>query len=131
MKEFLLALFPNLTAKAAITAAVCVTAGAAVTATATGVVYKQKVAAYESTIDQLEAKNGEIAEASRGSGASGSGGAAAATAVRVVDGILEVWDGSEWVSYGSVDDVTSGDPYYENDEKRQETENSVAAKKLA
>lgn len=127
MKSFLLTLFPNLTAKAAITAAVCVTAGAAVTATATTVVYNHKTEQYKETIDRLEAESAQ----NGGSTQTGSSTSDDTTAVRVVDGRVEVWDGSEWVDYGSVDEVASKDPYYENGSKREETEKSVAAKKLA
>ncbi len=133
MKSFLLSLLQGLTVKTAVTAAVCVTATAAVTATATGVVYKNKTAQYEDRIEQLEAENQEIAGngAATGSGGAAAGNAADATAVRVVDGILEVWDGSQWVDYGSVDEVAAADPYHEdNGDRREATEKSVAAKKL-
>ncbi|MCR5673959.1 MAG: hypothetical protein K6F87_09640 [Lachnospiraceae bacterium] len=126
MKNFLLALFPNLTAKAAVTAAVCVTAGAAVTATATTVVYNHKTEQYKKTIDRLEEES-----AQNDGGTQNSPTGDDTTAVRVVDGRVEVWDGDDWVDYGSVDEVASKDPYYENESKREETEKNVAAKKLA
>ena len=125
MKNILLSLIPYLTSKAAVTAAVAVTAGAVVTATATTVVYRQKVAGYEETINRLEASQAG-AEAVNGS----DNNEADSTAVRVVDGILEVWDGSQWVDYGPIDSVRSADPFYDNDEKREELEKSVAEKKL-
>ena len=92
MKSFLLSLIQGLTVKAAVTTAVCVTAGVAVTATATTMVYKNKTAEYESTIARLESENSGNAEL-----ANGAGGESDETAVRVVDGILEVWDGSQLI----------------------------------
>ena len=131
MKNFLLALIPNLTTKAAVTAAVCVVSGAAVTATATGVIYSHKTAEYRSTIERLEAQQEEYAGTAAGENGTGGPGQGTDTAVRVVDGILEVWDGTQWVDYGSVDDVEASDPYRENDDRKEETERSVASKKLA
>ncbi len=134
MKNFLLTLLPNLTTKAAVTAAVCVTTGAAVTATATTVVYNHKVAEYEKTINEISGEDGTGTGNAGGTNAPGAvaGAPGSATAVRVVDGILEIWDGTQWTDYGSVDDIQSGDPYYDsgNDEKREQLEKSVAAKKL-
>ena len=130
MKNFLLGLIPTLTTKTAVTAAVCVVSGAAVTATATGVIYTHKTAQYRETIERLETAQEEKGNAG-GSAAYGDAGEGADTAVRVVDGILEVWDGSKWIDYGPVDDVEASDPYYENDDRKQETERSVAEKKLA
>ena len=105
MKNLLLAIFPNLTAKAAITAAVCVTAGAAVTATATTVVYNHKTQQYRETIDRLESETADDPAVTAKSATNGED-----TAVRVVDGRVEVWDGNEWIDYGSVEDVASKDP---------------------
>ncbi len=134
MKNFLLALLPNLTTKAAVTAAVCVTAGAAASGAVTTVVYNNKTAEYKETIQELQEEVAEVSGSEGGSKSVANGGSAdgsqQATAVRVVDGILEVWDGSQWASYGSVDDVRSEDPFYENEDKRAEVEKSVAEKKL-
>ncbi len=130
MKNFLLALLPNLTTKAAVTAAVCVTAGAAASGAVSTAVYTHKTAEYKETIQQLEEEVAQTSVSGGGSVAKSGDGSQQATAVRVVDGILEVWDGSDWVDYGSVDDVRSGDPFYENEDKRAEVEQSVAAKKL-
>lgn len=134
MKNFLLALLPNLTTKAAVTAAVCVTAGAAASGAVTTVVYNNKTAEYKETIEELQEEVAEVSGSEGGSKSVANGGSAdgsqQATAVRVVDGILEVWDGSQWASYGSVDDVRSEDPFYENEDKRAEVEKSVAEKKL-
>lgn len=123
MKNFLLALIPKLTTKAAITAVACVTAGAAVSATTTAVIYNNKVEQYEKTIERLES----------GEQAGGNGqdaGAAPSTEARVVDGVLEIWDGTMWVSYGPVADVAAADPFYENSDKKNEIEKSVAERKL-
>ena len=130
MKNFLLNLLPYLTSKAAITAAVCVSATAAVTATATTVAYNHKVADYERTIDALEAEQKGDKNDPAASKMTGEGDIS--TAVRVVDGILEVWDGNSWTDYGSVDDILSSDPFFggSDDEKKREVEKSVAAKKL-
>ena len=131
MKNFLLALIPHLTTKAAVTAAVCVVSTAAVTATTTGIIYSHKTAEYKDTIERLEAQQEENSGVAAGENKQAGSGQATDTAVRVVDGILEVWDGSQWVDYGSVDDVEASDPYRENDDRKEETERSVASKKLA
>ncbi|MBR4169371.1 MAG: hypothetical protein IKR47_06575 [Lachnospiraceae bacterium] len=132
MKSFLLTLFPNLTAKAAITAAVCVTAGAAATATVTTVVYQQKSAKYQETIRQLEAEQSLAEDAATGGSGSAAVNAGLQDAnVRIVDGMLQVWNGNEWEDYGTVDEVESKDPFYENREQKEATEKSVAQKKLA
>ena len=125
MKEYLTILISFIKSKAVISAGICAVAGASVAGAVTGTVYKHKIVDYESEITRLEAQQKDTDVSTES-----SPDEAVDTAVRVVDGILEVWNGSDWISYGSIDDVEAADPYLENDEKRRETEKSVAAKKL-
>ncbi len=128
MKSFLLTLFPNLTAKAAITAVACVTAGAAATAAVTTVVYQQKSAEYQKTINELQSANQDAAALAD---AAAGDFDAKDTNIRVLDGMVQVWDGEQWVDYGTVDEVASGDPFYENAAQKEQTEKAVVEKQLA
>ena len=125
MKGFLLGLFPNLTAKGVIAIAACTVAGAAVAATATTVVWQKKDAQYQDQISRLEANAQQAPQDAAQKDDAGN------PDIRIVDGMMQIWNGEEWVDYGPVDDVVSKDPFYENTEQKEATEKTVAQKKLA
>ncbi|MBR6451696.1 MAG: hypothetical protein IKS87_03250 [Lachnospiraceae bacterium] len=124
MKKLLLTLFSNLSAKTAVTAALCLVTGAAVTAGVTTAIHQKKDAGYEETIARMEEESAKMREKiSKDQQPSDVN-------VRVFDGRVQVWDGTQWVDKGSVEEVASRDPLSVDEEKKNATEEAVLSKKL-
>lgn len=119
-------IFGSAAGKVVATAVVSVAAGGAVVGGVTNAVYDEKIAQYDNKIAAYENRIAEAGEAAPAASLADLDG----QTLRVFDGIVQIWDGTNWTDYANVSDFEASDPYYGFEEKSAAVENQVIAEKL-
>ena len=121
--------------KVAIASVASITVGATAATAVTSTVYKKKInkiaptAPVSASGEESTNASGQIPAGQEG--ATPSLYALEGMEVRVFDGVVQVWDGTTWNDYATVEEIQAQDPFYESEEKRASVELAVLNEKLA